>query len=334
MDLRLAKLVRKIIKSCIFPPTLPHTSLTAFSYGNQLLQMTPWFSQKASECKTSLLPYSLNLYQKLLPSAEHAPSPPPHKAHWQTDISENILVGGGGGWMGGLGFCHHVAAFVIPFNLIYATIIHDYVLKKKWKKGGGGGWGSVDKIFATIMLKLCFPLIWYAIWLCSEKIGFWHVDPIPRVGRDWGSAGKTFATILLLLWFPLIWYATWPCSENVEFRPFDPQGRGGWVCGQNICYHHVVAFLITFHLLSNMTMFWKTRILTPPRWGVGGGIEGLRAKYLLPIAAFVIPFNPLIWYASWLCYEKVEFWHVDPIPMVWGGGGLMGDWGSAGKISK
>ena len=42
---------------------------------------------------------------------------------------------------------------------------------------------------------------------------------------------------------------------------FWPEGSGGGVCWQNICYH-VDAFVIPFNLICNMTIFWKSWILT------------------------------------------------------------------------
>ena len=42
---------------------------------------------------------------------------------------------------------------------------------------------------------------------------------------------------------------------------FWPEGSRGLVCWQNICYH-VDAFVIPFNLICNMTIFWKSWILT------------------------------------------------------------------------
>ena len=76
-----------------------------------------------------------------------------------------------------------------------------------------------------MFLHSWFPLIWYAIWHCSEKDEFWPIDPIFRVVREGRSADKWFDTMLLHSWFSLIWYATWACSNNVEFWPFEPKPR-------------------------------------------------------------------------------------------------------------
>ena len=110
--------------------------------------------------------------------------------------------------------------------------------------------------------------------------------------------------------FPLIWFATWPCSEKVEFWTFDPNPRvrGKGVCRQTFC-DHVAAYVIPFNLICNMTLFWKSWILTfwPVASGGGGG-----AKYWVPCC--YISWFHLIWYATWPCSEIVEFLPIDPIP--------------------
>ena len=93
--------------------------------------------------------------------------------------------------------------------------------------------------------------------------------------------------------FPLIWYATWSCSAKVKFDrlTLGSGGEGGGGCGQNICYH-VTAFMIAFNFICNMTMFWKSWILSfwPP--GLGGrGSAGITFATILHVAAPVIPFN-------------------------------------------
>ena len=91
---------------------------------------------------------------------------------------------------------------------------HDHVLKKlifhlltpspSVVEGGG----SAGKIFATMLLHLRFPLIWYATGHCSEKLNFDPMTPSP--GSGWGmgegSACKILATLLLNPGFPLILY--------------------------------------------------------------------------------------------------------------------------------
>ena len=66
----------------------------------------------------------------------------------------------------------------------------------------------------------------------------------------------------------LIWYATWLLSEKKYSLTFWPHPLGrGCVCGQNICYH-VAASVVSFNLICNMNIFWKSLILTaapPPK---------------------------------------------------------------------
>ena len=154
------------------------------------------------------------------------------------------------------------------------------------------------------------------------------IFPTPKFALNKGvSASKIFVTMLLHTWFPLIWYATWPCSDKTDFfylltpYPRVMEEEGG--LSAKICYH-VAAFMIPFNLICNMTMFDKSWLLT---YLLGQEHGGLWAKYLLLFCC--ISWSHLIWYATWPCSEKVEFWPIDPIPMFfWGGGGG----GSAGKI--
>ena len=73
----------------------------------------------------------------------------------------------------------------------------------------------------------------------------------------------------------LFWYLNWGqisyfdikklqhgyVLKKVEFWHLDPQCWLGGVCWQNISYH-VAAFVIPFHLICNMTMFWRSWILS------------------------------------------------------------------------
>ena len=129
--------------------------------------------------------------------------------------------------------------------------------------------------------------------------------------------------MLLHSWFPLIWYATWPYSDKTEILIFWPLTLGSWRrrawggLRANICYH-VAAFMIPFNLICNMTMFRKSWLLT---YLLGQEHGGLSAKYLLLCCC--ISWSNLIWYATWPCSEKVEFWPIDPIPrFFWGGRGI------------
>ena len=116
-----------------------------------------------------------------------------------------------------------------------------------------------DSIFAFMVLCAQFPLIWYATWLLSEKDIVWPFDPTPWV--EGVSVGKIFDTMLLPASSVLIWYATLLLSENIYSLSFWPHPLGqGCVCGQNICYH-VSASVVSFNLICNMTIFWKSLIL-------------------------------------------------------------------------
>ena len=107
---------------------------------------------------------------------------------------------------------------------------------------------SASKLFVTMLLHSCFPLIWYATWPCSDKteiLIFWPLT-LGLWRRREGVCVQKFATMLLHSWFPLIWYANWPCSEKVEFWPIDPIPRFFWggrgICRQNMllpcCCNH------------------------------------------------------------------------------------------------
>ena len=123
-----------------------------------------------------------------------------------------------------------------------------------------------DSIFAFMVLCAQFPLIWYARWLLLEKDIVWPFDPIPWV--EGVSVGKIFATMLPPASSALNWYATWQLSEKDKVWPFDPTP---WVEGvsvdKNICYHVAVS-IVSFNLICNMTIFWKSLILAsapPPK---------------------------------------------------------------------
>ena len=155
----------------------------------------------------------------------------------------------------------------------------------------------------SLIILLYYIILYYTYW---HK--FWHLNP--SVGRG-ESAGKIFPTMLLHLWFffNLIcnrtmfwtsWILTyWPqglggggglpakyllpfccigdiLKFNMQYvyvlKNLDPQcWRGGGVCWQNIPYY-VAACVIPFNLICNMTIFWRSWILSfrpnhlsPPR---------------------------------------------------------------------
>ena len=129
-------------------------------------------------------------------------------------------------------------------------------------------------------MVLCaqFPLIWYATGLLAEKDIVWPFYPTPWV--EGASVGKIFATMLLPGSSALIWYATWLLSEKDIVWPH-PLGRG-CVCGKNICY--VAASSISFNLICNMTIFWKSLILTsapPPKSTQQPRTQAFKLKFLL-----------------------------------------------------
>ena len=130
-------------------------------------------------------------------------------------------------------------------------------------------------------MVLCaqFPLIWYATWLLSVKDIVWPFDPIPWVKGV--SVAKTFATMLLPASSALIWYATWLLSEKIYSLTFWPHPLGqGCFCGQNICYH-VAASVVSFNLICNMTIFWKSLILAsapPPKSTHGARNQAFKLK--------------------------------------------------------
>ena len=92
----------------------------------------------------------------------------------------------------GQNICYHVAAFVIPFNLI----CNQTMFWKSWtwpfeRTPRLGGSGVSGKILATMWLYFWFHLIWYATWLCSEKLNFdLLTHPLSSQGWDTGLRSK------------------------------------------------------------------------------------------------------------------------------------------------
>ena len=59
--------------------------------------------------------------------------------------------------------------------------------------------------------------------------------------------------------------------------------KRGLVCGQNICYH-VAASVVSFNLICNMTIFWKSLILTtapPPKSTQQAQTQAFKLKFHL-----------------------------------------------------
>ena len=131
-----------------------------------------------------------------------------------------------------------------------------------------------------MLLHSEFSLISHATWPYSEK-SWLHPQ-----GRGC-LRGKIFATM----------------SEKVEFWPTDPilrvGGGGGGLGGQNICYH-VAALVILFNLICNMTLFWKSWILSYLPHPQGRGWSAGKIFVTMLLHAFVILFN--------LIYNMTVFW--------------------------
>ena len=120
----------------------------------------------------------------------------------------------------GNNICYHVTAFVIPFYLI--NMQHDHVLKKLYYGILTPPPGSSGGMPAKYLLTCC----------CTcELIEF-------DMQHDY---------VLVKLNFDLL------------TPPSRVGGGGGGFCRQNICYHDA-AFVISFHLICNMTLFLKSWI--------------------------------------------------------------------------
>ena len=95
--------------------------------------------------------------------------------------------------------CYHVAAFMIPFNLLCNRTMFRKRLNLifwphtlgSWVEGGGGG-VCVQNICHVAEFMIPFNLI------CNMTM-FWKVDFLPTdwVNAMWGSARKIFAAMLL-----------------------------------------------------------------------------------------------------------------------------------------
>ena len=93
----------------------------------------------------------------------------------------------------------------------------------------------------------------------KNSLTFW-----PTLWVEGKSVGKILATMLLPASSASIWYATWLLSQKSIVLTFWPHPLGRWCsCGQNICYH-VAASIVSFNLICNMTIFWKSLILASP----------------------------------------------------------------------
>ena len=127
--------------------------------------------------------------------------------------------------------------------------------------------------------------------------------------------------MLLQSWFPLIWYAKWPCSDKVEFWP-QPQDQGGGVQAEYwlpcCCIHD------SFNLIWNMTIFWKSWILTFWPHSLGSWERGTVGKLFdIMLLHYLIPFNLTCYMTMFSKRWSLTYW---PVGSGSGGGG------SAGKI--
>ena len=107
--------------------------------------------------------------------------------------------------------CLHVAAFVIPLNLIFNTVMF-------WKSWILAFWpipGSTEgvyaKIVATILIHASFPLIRYATGPYSEKDDFWFLPHIRcwaetklQLFQSWGVPSASN--------YNLVWYVSYLLS--------------------------------------------------------------------------------------------------------------------------
>ena len=109
--------------------------------------------------------------------------------------------------------------------------------------------------------------------ILTFKILFWHFN--------WGRISYFDIQNPILTYKLRPNIISWHCCEKVlTYWPY-PRRMGGSV-GKNICYH-VDAFLILFNLIRNMTIFWRSWILSfwlhplsPPR----GSDRGLWSKIM------------------------------------------------------
>ena len=170
-----------------------------------------------------------------------------------------------------------------------------------------------------MLLYSWFPLIWYATYPCSEKNESWPTDPIPngvgcRVGVYRRNICYRVAGARNSLQFDMQHHHV---LKKFNFDLLIPS-QGGWSAGK-IFPTMLLHLLIPFYLICNMTIFWKSYfcpfILIARVGWVGGGAFCVEIFATMLLHLWI----SLIWYATWPCSEKDEFWTIDPIPK-WGGG--------------
>ena len=183
----------------------------------------------------------------------------------------------------------------------------------------------VRGVRAKCLLSCCYivwlHLIWYATWHFSEKVEFWPFDP---KGQGEEVQAKYLLLCYYISWLHLIWMQNDHFLKKLRWNSLQShQGTGEGVCRQNIWYN-VATFFILFNLIiCNMTMFWKSPILTywPLHQGWGGegaGIGRLKANYLAPCCFIYDPLKFDLQLDTVL--KKLNFDLLNPYPGFVGGG--------------
>ena len=130
---------------------------------------------------------------------------------------------------------YHVAASVIPFNLICnMTMFRKNWILTFWSHQSTQGVCHRSQIqnhvwHVSYLLYLCLQLLPCCCIRDSFDVQHDHVlkSWILTFWGERGAAGKIFATMLLHSRFPLIWYATWSCSAKVKFDLLTLGSGGG-----------------------------------------------------------------------------------------------------------
>ena len=157
--------------------------------------------------------------------------------------------------------------------------------------------------------------------ICSEKVDFWPIDPIPGVGWGGGVCWQNICYNVAAFVIPFNLICNMTMFWKVEFWPL---GSGGW--GLQAKYLLPCCYIFWFHLIwyatwppcSEKVELWPIDLI--PRVGVWESAGKIFATTFLGTMLLHSWFS-LIWYATWPCSEKVQFWPIDPIPRVRGGGG-------------
>ena len=94
-----------------------------------------------------------------------------------------VCLSGVSWWLSGSSSrCHRVfcGLWLWYFLIILLYIFAKFTIRSR----------VLRSLLKYLLLCYCiswFPLNWYATWLCSEKVEFWPIDPIPRVGGVCGQ---------------------------------------------------------------------------------------------------------------------------------------------------